>query len=174
MAVDKAEEHGVPMPQPGAVAATLLKAQPPGFRVRANPVDMTTAVMSTPEILPVCANALLEDPAYGALIIPITYAWAMTPKRLPHYAEAARRAGKPVILLWLTEWLEGPGAVEFEACPDVALFRSMDRAFRAIAGWQSRHRRLSTTAEVPHRTSPSRLQGEGRRFIQGAAHDALD
>jgi acyl-CoA synthetase (NDP forming) len=97
----------------------------------------------------------------------------MTPKRLPNYAEAARRAGKPVILLWLTEWLEGPGAVEFEACPDVVLFRSMDRAFRAIAAWQRHYRRFSMTAMAQRRTSPPDAHAKAAAIIKSAVHEAL-
>jgi len=35
----------------------------------------------------------------------------------------------------MSQWLEGPGTKEAEAEPDLALFRSLDSCFAALAAW---------------------------------------
>ncbi len=138
MAADKAELHGVALPQPDAPAMAVLQARIPEFGSTRNPCDVTAQVMNDPLSLPACADALLDDPNYGALIIPMVFSGPLSGIRVPYYNTLARRTGKPVINIWLTEWLEGNGAAAMESDPHVVLFRSMDRAFAAIAAWHRR------------------------------------
>ena len=67
MAADKAELHGVTLPQPGAAARASLAAQVPEFGSPRNPCDVTAQVISDPKALLACVEALLGDPAFGAL-----------------------------------------------------------------------------------------------------------
>jgi len=138
MLADKAEEHRVALPQPGAAARTVLEGVIPEYGSAGNPCDVTGQVQATPAALFACVDALLGDPAYGALVIPQPHASDQTRSRLQVFSEAARRHGKPVASVWLSEWLEGPGAAETERDPHVALFRSADRCFAALAAWHGR------------------------------------
>src|SRR5690606_23661957 len=52
--------------------------------------------------------------------------------------QAAAKRGKCFVTVWINEWLEGPGIREAERHPNVIVFRSMDRAFQAIAAWTQR------------------------------------
>jgi acyl-CoA synthetase (NDP forming) len=54
------------------------------------------------------------------------------------YNDLAQRHGKMVCIAWQTEWQDGPGVIESNQCARVALFRSMNACFAAIAAWQWR------------------------------------
>jgi acetyl-CoA synthetase len=84
-----------------------------------------------------CAEAFLSDPNYGALIYAYPYAYAAATERLPRLDRLAEQYGKPVCIVWLTQYLEGPGADVTERSPHLAMFRSMDRCFTALAAWHA-------------------------------------
>ena len=54
-------------------------------------------------------------------------------------AALAREQPKPVSVVWVSEWLQGPGSEAYEADDKVGLFRSLDRCYAAIAAWQRWH-----------------------------------
>jgi acyl-CoA synthetase (NDP forming) len=148
IAADNAEKHGVPLPQPNDAAREVLVANIAEFGSPRNPCDVTAQVMNDPTVLPACANALMDDPAYGAMLVPMVYSTPQTAVRLPMYAEVGSRVGKPLIMTWMSDWIEGPGAREIEENMGLCLFRSMDRAFAAIHAW---HKRADALAEGPRR-----------------------
>jgi acetyl-CoA synthetase len=138
MAADRAEQHGVPLPQPAAEVRTILESRIPEFGSSRNPCDVTAAVISDPESLGICANALLGDPQYGILVSPLTYGYAPAAKRPQVYSDLAEQHGKMACVVWQTEWQDGPGVVEANQCSRVALFRSMNACFAAVAAWHWR------------------------------------
>jgi acyl-CoA synthetase (NDP forming) len=138
MAADKAAAHGVPMPQPLPATVEKLRAIVPEFGAARNPCDPTGQVLSVPESFGKCCRALLDDAQYGALVVPATVAMVETAKeRVPAMAALAREQAKPVVLVWLSEWLQGPGAEDYEKDEKIPVFRSMERCFAAIAAWQA-------------------------------------
>ena len=154
MAADKAELHGVALPQPGPAAAAVLAAQVPEYGSARNPVDVTAQVITDASVLAACADALLTDPAYGVLVTTHGYAYASTTARLATFANSAAQAGKPICNVWIPEWLGGPGAAETEAQPNLSLFHSMDRCFATLAAWHRRH--AMRMAPPPDRTRLSK------------------
>jgi acyl-CoA synthetase (NDP forming) len=139
---DMAESFGVPMPQPGPAAAATLKAAIPEYGSARNPCDVTAQVINDQNSFIACSTALLEDAAYGALVLPqVMTLPGLTPARVPLLSGLAEKSRKPICLVWMTEWLEGPGAAAFENDDHVALFRSSRRCFAALALWQQRARR---------------------------------
>ena len=155
MAADKAEVHGVTLPQPGAAAKAVLDARIPEFGSARNPVDITAQVLNNPESLRACADALCADPAYGAVVLPNGYAYDFATPRFALLGELAAQHGKAAAVVWLTEWLEGPGAKAAEANPQVGVFRSMDRCFAALAAWQGRAaRRAAGPGETARLSAP--------------------
>lgn len=139
MAADMAEALGVPMPQPAPETTEVLTAVIPEFGSPRNPCDITAQVLSDPESFRTVAEALIADPAYGTLVVPHAFAYALSVPRIAVLDELARRHGKMVAMVWLTQWLEGPGAREAAAAERVGLFRSMRACFGAIAHWQRLH-----------------------------------
>jgi acetate---CoA ligase (ADP-forming) len=155
MAADKAEVHGVTLPQPGPAAKAVLDARIPEFGSARNPVDITAQVLNDPESLRACADALCADPAYGAVVLPNGYAYDFATPRFALLGELAAQHGKAAAVVWLTEWLEGPGAKAAEANPQVGVFRSMDRCFAALAAWQGRAaRRAADPGETARFSAP--------------------
>lgn len=148
MAADRAEQHGVPMPQPSPEVRTVLESRIPEFGSSRNPCDVTAAVLSDPESLGICANALLGDPQYGILVSPLTYGYAPSAKRPQVYSDLAERHGKMACVVWQTEWQDGPGVVEANQCNRVALFRSMNACFAALAAWQWRADKRAAGAQI--------------------------
>ena len=144
MAADKAELHGVALPQPGPAAQAVLEAHVPEYGSTRNPCDVTAQAISDPAGLAACAGALLNDPAYGVLVTTHGYAYASATSRLATFAATAAKAGKPVCNVWVPEWLGGPGAAETEADPNLALFHSMDRCFETLAAWHRHDARCRT------------------------------
>ena len=85
MAADRAEQFGVPLPQPSDPVRDMLLSHIPEFGSARNPCDVTAQILANPESLNACADALLGDPAYGALVVPQTYGYAPSAKRIPVY-----------------------------------------------------------------------------------------
>ena len=57
------------------------------------------------------------------------------PARIAEIAGLIAQVGKPIIIAWIPEQLEGPGAVAADASPTVPIFRSMRRLMRAVQLW---------------------------------------
>jgi acyl-CoA synthetase (NDP forming) len=143
MAADKAERHAVPLPQPSTRVQQLLTSLIPEFGAARNPCDVTGQVVSQPQSLWQCAESLLSDPAYGALVAPQTVvSERLWQARIDALQLASRQSGKITCNVLLSDWLQGPGLFESERHTHVAVFRSMDRCFRTLAAW---HRRAGLT-----------------------------
>jgi acyl-CoA synthetase (NDP forming) len=126
------------MPQPLPATVEKLRAIVPEFGAARNPCDPTAQVLNVPDSFGRCCRALLDDPQYGVLVVPATVAIAETAKdRVPALARLAREQAKPVALVWLSEWLQGPGAEDYERDERIPVFRSMERCFAAIAAWHA-------------------------------------
>ncbi len=135
MAADKADKYEVALPQPAAATRAVLESRIPEYGSARNPCDVTAQVLTDPDSLGVCAGALLEDPAYAALLVPQVFASERVPMRVAQLGALAERTGKLICQVWVNEFLEGPGAREAEQEPHTALFRSMDRCFATLAAW---------------------------------------
>ena len=140
IAADMAARHGVPMPQPAEKTAAVLRSVVPEFGAARNPCDPTGQVLSVPESYSKCCQALLDDPQYGALLCAMSVATRETGSmRADSIARLARSQPKPISVVWVSEWLQGPGSEAYEADDKVGLFRSLDRCYAAIAAWQRWH-----------------------------------
>lgn len=141
MAADKAERYGVPLPQPIDSVRAVLEAHVPEFGSPRNPCDVTAQVVSNPDSLYACDDALASDPTFGAMVIPLVYAYDLTGPWVKVFSELARKHGKAACYVWLTQWLDGAGAREAEEDTRLALFRSMDRCFATLSAWHQREQR---------------------------------
>ncbi len=140
MCADKAEKHGVSLPQPADATREVLLRHIPEFGSARNPCDVTAQVLTVPESFVACTDALLAEPAFGALVFPAVYAYTTMNPRIEVLGQVAARHGKIGCAVWANEWLEGPGSRETEENPNVALFRSMDRCFATLHAWHERDR----------------------------------
>ena len=174
MAADKAEIHGVPLPQPAEATRAVLEQHIPEFGSARNPCDITAQVLTDPESLNACARALLADPAYAAMVVPQVYSYAPVVRRIPVLSALAAEAGKLIVYVWVNELWEGPGAREAEADPHIALFRSMDRCFRTLAVWQAREAMRLAGSRAAERHAPADAAAEAARLLSAEAGGTLD
>jgi acyl-CoA synthetase (NDP forming) len=172
MATDRAEQHGVAMPQPSPDVRTILESRIPEFGSSRNPCDVTAQVLSDPEALGICANALLGDEQYGVLVSPLTYSYAPSAKRPQVYSDLAEQHGKMACVVWQTEWQGGPGVIEAHQCERVALFRSMSACFAAIASWHWRADKRAAGAQTVAATPPDVI-AQARSLIAAAGGRSL-
>jgi acyl-CoA synthetase (NDP forming) len=172
MAADRAEQYGVPLPQPNDAVRDVLMSHIPEFGSARNPCDVTAQILANPESLNACADALLGDPSYGALVVPQTYGYAPSAKRIPVYDALAAKHRKITCIAWQTEWLEGPGVKEAEESEHVALFRSMPHCFAALAAWHWRAKKRASGAPTTPAT-PEKVLAQARRLILAAKGQTL-
>ena len=173
MAADTAEIHGVALPQPTQDTSVVLQANIPEYGSARNPCDITAQVLSDPESFAACVEALLADPTYGVLVVPFVFSYDTATPRIAVLNEAAKRHGKMVCIVWLTQWLEGPGTREAENSSHVALFRSMDTCFSTLAHWHARHRRTGVPANPAHQVTDATVREHASRTLDQATSAGL-
>lgn len=140
LASDHAEYAGLTLPQPAPETEAVLRAAIPDFGSPRNPCDLTAQVATNPASFDACMNAMLADPQYAVVVMPVVYHNPVsTPLRMAAMAPLARAAGKPICIAWIPESLEGPGPIAVDASPDLSLFRSMRRLMKAVALWLQYH-----------------------------------
>ena len=173
MAADKAEVHGVSLPQPCDRVRRALESNIPDFGSARNPCDVTGQVVNNPQSMWACGEALLSDPAYGALVVPQTLAYDSHKPRVSAFSELSKQYGKITCNVLLSGWLQGPGALEAEVDPHVALFRSMDRCFGVLAAWHHRADLLARDGRTLVRVSDPAAAPAAARMIAAAPRDQL-
>jgi len=137
---DKAERYGVLLPPLAPQTAAALRRVVPDFGSVANPADLTAEALKTSETFGSCLDAFIADPNYSALVIPMVFAsGASSGARAPTLAEAAARTDRPLAIVWMSEWLQGPGSEILDADPKISVFRSADRCFAALRAWLDWH-----------------------------------
>jgi len=172
MCADRAEEAGVPMPQPAEDVRAILEQHIPEFGSSRNPCDVTAAVLGNPESLGACAGALLGDPQYGILVSPMTYGSEASAKRPLVYNDLAKQYGKMSAVVWQTEWQDGPGVVDAHQADRVALFRSMPACWSAVAAWHWRADKRERGPQVVPPTAPD-VVAKARSLIAAAGGRTL-
>ncbi len=152
IAADKAEQIGVALPQPQGKTLAVLQHNVPEFGAARNPCDVTAQALNDEGPLRACADAMMADPAYGAMLVVHPYADAISSARVRLWVELADQHDKVICNYWATEALEGHGVQDVEEQPRIATFRSLARCFHAIAAWHAREdRRNENLAHKPSR-----------------------
>lgn len=171
---DQAEAQGIELPPPAAGTMAVLERLIPEYGAAGNPCDMTAQVLATPQDLHACFEALMADPAYGALVVPHTFAYAPATARIATLGRAAAEHGKIACNVWLTQHLEGPGAIESEQHPHVATFRSMRHCMAALAAWHRHADWQQRQVQRPApRLSPPEAADRARMLIDASPHATL-
>lgn len=159
MCADAASNHGLSLPQPCSVAQQILDANVPEFGSPRNPCDITGQVLNNPQAFEACAKAMMDDPVYGALILPqVTAGQTLADQRCPVVSRLAQESGKPVCIIWLSDWLEGPGAATYARDERIGFFRDTERCFKTLAQWHTWHSQLALAhlqKNAPPWVSPS-------------------
>jgi len=167
--LDKAEEFGVAMPPPQPATQAILNANVPDFGAPNNPCDITAQVATNPASYAACAEAMLADPGYAALVVMApSINPALTPRNIEMFSGLGARAEKPVCISWISEWKDGPGAAQCEADPHVARFPSTASVFRALAAWQHRERTITGPKPRARQGAANPAAAEAKRLLAKA------
>jgi acyl-CoA synthetase (NDP forming) len=168
---DKAEAHGVSLPALETKTDRALREVVPDFGSVGNPSDLTAEVLKTSETFGFCLDAFLNDSGFSALVLPMIFAHASSSgARAPTIVEAAARSDRPLAVVWMNEWYQGPGSELLDADPRVCVFRSADRCFAALRAWFDWHKRVEH-ADAARRSDPSAEQA-AREIIAGKSMGA--
>jgi acyl-CoA synthetase (NDP forming) len=167
---DKAEAHGVRLPPLEVKTATALHQVVPDFGSVANPSDLTAEVLKTSESFGFCLDAFVNDSGFSALVIPMIFAHASSSgARAATIAETAAGTDRPLAVVWMNEWYQGPGSELLDADPKVCMFRSADRCFATLRAWFDWHeRRTHRQRQVTRRSPPSAEQAARAIFSEAA------
>jgi acyl-CoA synthetase (NDP forming) len=134
MTLDICAEAGLEVPALSRPVLDRLAALMPAFAAPDNPLDLGTLLLRAPQLLGTAAQAMLDDPNIGSVVLAIVLGSRQQAVDKAQAANAVlRRATKPVAF----------GAIGGEAAPPeflaefedgkVVLFRSPERALRAMA-----------------------------------------
>jgi len=173
MAADRAQQHGVPLPQPNPAVRAILEARIPEFGSARNPCDVTAQVINDPNSLIECVEALLAAPEYGALAMPAVYSSEASTRFIPIYDELAGRYGKIICSPWQSEWRDGPGAKEREQARSIALFPTVNSCFAALAAANWRAARRAEGRSESRRLVPPTVKDMAARLIAAVAAPVL-
>jgi acetate---CoA ligase (ADP-forming) len=166
---DKAEAHGVLLPPLEVKTASALHEVVPDFGSVANPSDLTAEVLKTSETFGFCLDAFVSDSGFSALVIPMIFAHASSSgARAPTIVEAAARTDRPLAVVWMNEWYQGPGSELFDADPRVCMFRSADRCFATLRAWFDWHERRKRQPMEAMRKSPASAEQTARAVLSAA------
>ncbi len=136
MAADKAGEVGVALPPLAPQTAARLREKIPSFGSNANPCDITAAVWHDNTMYGHCIRAFADDPSFAAVVVPTNTAYApITVERAECLCELAGTLSKPVCIVWLNEWYQGPGSEAYDRSRNLSMFRSMRRCLRTLKVW---------------------------------------
>ena len=134
LALDFADDIGLPLPALSAPTTAALMALLPGYAVAENPLDYTTIGVRQPGLIGKLIHTMLADPAIGSgvLSIPVGPVIAQRDKA-EHIVPALARAAKPTLLVLTGDAAPmEPFFTEAIRASGVPLFRSPDRALRAL------------------------------------------
>jgi acetate---CoA ligase (ADP-forming) len=141
----------------------------PDFGSVANPSDLTAEVLKTSETFGFCLDAFLNDAGFSAVVMPMIFAHASSSgARAPTIVEAAARTDRPLAVVWMNEWYQGPGSELLDADPRVCMFRSADRCFATLRAWFDWHEGRRRRPAEARRRSPAAAEQAARAILSVA------
>ncbi len=138
LGLDLADDIGVSLPAFSTNTIDALKAVLPGFAMIDNPLDVTAAAMAKPSIFGDAARAILDDPAFGSLLVAAM--GGGKPQQLSKWRAlqpVLSEAGKRVALCYLgDDYPLNEDVLGGIRASGVPFFRSPERAIRAFGRLQ--------------------------------------
>ncbi|MBL0419690.1 acetate--CoA ligase family protein [Ramlibacter sp. AW1] len=163
IALDFAEDLGLPLPALTAPIVERLEAMLPSYARAENPLDYTTLGVRQPGLIGELLLTLQDDPRIGSLVLAIPVGPSVAQRdKADHIVPAIGRATKPAVLV-----LTGddspiePFFTEAIRASGVPLFRSADRALRAL-------RHVAAHGEALQRAARAAVDAPPARPLPGA------
>lgn len=183
IALDFADAAGLALPALGDATTAGLREKLPSYAVAENPLDYTTIGVRQPGLIGEILHVMADDAAIGSVVLCIPVGPVMAQRdKAEHIVPAIARLTKPAVLVLTGD--NGPVEpffVEAIRASGVPMFRSADRALRALARVAmfgeslQRARRAdaaaaSVTLALPGRVPPNRIFAEwqGKQWLAAA------
>jgi len=159
VALDFCAEEGLDLPALASETQAKLKTMLPAYAAIDNPLDITTIGISQLDIFGRTAQAMLEDRAVGSLVAAfIPGAPVLQVARGRSLVPVIEASVKPVAFaLFGDETPLAPEFLEMVHAASVPLFRSPDRALRAMARVQDYGRVLARKRRAPGAVAAPKL-----------------
>jgi acyl-CoA synthetase (NDP forming) len=126
-------------------------------------------VLKTSETFGFCLDAFMNDSSFSALVMPMIFAHASSSgARAPTIVEAAARTDRPLAVVWMNEWYQGPGSELLDADSKVCMFRSADRCFATLRAWFDWHEHCVRRQAETMRRSPRSAEEAARAILSEA------
>lgn len=134
IALDFADDLGLDLPELSAATVASLTAQLPAYAVAENPLDYTTIGIRQPGLIGELLLTMLDDAHIGSIVLAIPVGPVMAQRdKAEHIVPAIAKATKPAVLVLTGDSSPvEPFFMEAIAASGVPLFRSADRALRAL------------------------------------------
>src|SRR5438132_9464406 len=92
-----------------------------------------------------CIRAFVDDPGFAAVVVPKMSAnKPNTVDRAQFLSDLANDLSKPICVVWINEWLQGPGSEIYDASPRISIFRSMTRCIQTLKSWLNHYEQRAT------------------------------
>lgn len=164
MAADKAEQLGIELPPPTPETTSRLSSVIPNFGSNTNPSDITAESVKRNDMYGECISAFADDPGFGVVVVPMMSAHApVGPARAEYLCSMSPMFAKPVCVVWLNEWLEGPGSKIYDGCAHISSFRSMTRCLKAVKMWLDHYQRRD---ELMWPNDPRMVAGQAAEAVR--------
>lgn len=139
IAADEAEAAAVDLPALDPAIGDKMVEFMPGFGTIGNPTDATAEAVKDPEIFRRSLEVFGTDEKFSMILIALTVASeAMTGVRarlISEFAASRPTDAPPLAVVWLSEWVDGPGAEIFAKDDRVSIFGSFRTAMAAVRSW---------------------------------------
>jgi acetyltransferase len=83
--------------------------------------------------------------------------------------DAAARTDRPLAVIWMNEWYQGPGSELLDADPKVCMFRAADRCFATLRAWFDWHEQRARRQDTVARKSPPSAEAAARAVLAEAS-----
>ncbi|CAI09345.1 Organic acid-CoA ligase (ADP forming) similar to feruloyl-CoA synthetase [Aromatoleum aromaticum EbN1] len=153
IALDQCDALGLAFPALSATTGAALRELLPAYATIDNPLDVTTVHVGSPEVPGLVATRLLDDENIGSLIVSQVAGSRLSQlDRARHLVPALGGTAKPVALVIMGDQSPLPEELtDAVRASRVPLFRSQDRALRAMAHVTAYARALERARSAPAR-----------------------
>jgi acyl-CoA synthetase (NDP forming) len=134
IALDFADDLGLDLPTLSASTVAALRAKLPEYAVAENPLDYTTIGVRNPGLVGELLLTMLDDDHIGSIVLAIPVGPVVAQRdKAEHIVPSLAQATKPAVLVLTGDSSPvEPFFLEAIAASGVPLFRSADRALRAL------------------------------------------
>ncbi len=134
LGADAVETHGLEMAQLSVKTRAALDEIIPSYGSSANPIDITAAVMSAPDLFEKCLKIVIEDPEVDAVVAAFCVLVGEDVKKIAEALGAARKLKSiPIVVARTGSASLAPEGAKLLSNENIPIFSTPERAIRALS-----------------------------------------